>query len=302
MRTSCRLIIFEGPDGAGKTWQAKKMAEGLNARYVHMGPFRSVGQGLPRFFVDAIMPAVLGHQSVILDRCWLSEKPYGTVFRSGQNRVDSLACRQLERLAMRCETSVVLALPPRATSLENFSMRKEQEYLDLPEQLSAVYSLYESSFNTDLPLATYDYTSRRFPGLNSTIPHPVDWPTAGNLSATVLLVGESFADHRDCDPLYQWPFGSLSGQGCSRWLTEQLHLGGISERDLCWINADAIHSDQLHFLDSFDHVFALGSKASDRLDTLKTKHMHVQHPQAWKRFHSSELYPLIAHLQEALKC
>lgn len=296
---SGRLIIFEGPDGAGKSTAARRVATELGADYVHLGPFPNVGGNLARLYVEAIMPAVLGHQDVVLDRCWLSEIPYGAVFRHGANRIGEISQRLLERLALRCRTSLVLMLPPKEAVLANFTRRKAEEYLELPEQLSKVYDWYAGDLQSAIACQTFDYTSQKFPGLLETKPHPLHWRTAGNFSASTLMVGENFAGHTNEDPLYQWPFGALSGGGCSRWLARQLQNGGISERSLCWINADELHSGtHVDWANTFPRVVALGAVADKKLDLLKIEHAHFHHPQAWKRFHSSEAYPLVSFLQE----
>ena len=301
-----RLIIFEGPDGAGKSSAAVKVAKDLGADYVHLGPFPQVSKGLGRLYVEAIMPAVLGHRHLVMDRCWLSEEPYGAVFRNGNNRIGTVTQRLLERLALRCQTSLVVALPPKEEVLKNFSRRKSQEYLELPEQLSQVYDWYAAGPISARPTQIYDYTNIRYDDINldlSSWAHPADFASAGNWSAQVLLVGEDFAKHTTEDPLYQWPFGSLSGGGCSRWLARQLQEGGISESQLCWINQDQLSERYLDWLSTFRYVVALGTVANNRLKQLKMSHdhHHYHHPQAWKRFKATEPYPLIDFLKETCR-
>src|ERR1700743_601382 len=103
---SAPLIIFEGPDGSGKTSAAKALAKKMNARYVHHGPYSRMGSGLPRIYLESMLPAIYGHQPVVLDRSWLSEIPYGIAFRDGMDRV-GIRRRILERVALRCQTIVV---------------------------------------------------------------------------------------------------------------------------------------------------------------------------------------------------
>src|SRR4051812_18522188 len=119
---SKRLVILEGPDGAGKT----TLAEQLGRRgwlVVHLGPFLQVDDDLARLYVEAMMPAILGHADVVLDRCWLSEIPYGLVMRDGDDRL-GWQRRLLERLALRCRATVIRCLPPREIAKSWWTARR----------------------------------------------------------------------------------------------------------------------------------------------------------------------------------
>src|SRR5882757_4772670 len=108
MKTCGSLTIFEGPDGSGKTTAAKAFAAEMGARYVHLPQFKRVTTGLPRMYLEAMLPALLGYQDVVMDRCWLSEVPYGRVFRDGADRVGEISRHMLERVALRAGALVVL--------------------------------------------------------------------------------------------------------------------------------------------------------------------------------------------------
>jgi hypothetical protein len=308
MKTSKSLIIFEGPDGAGKSTLAKSLAREIGALYTHLGPFPRVGSGLARLYVEAMLPAVLGYSDVVLDRCWLSEIPYGRAFREGQDRIGDRH-RLLERLAWRCRSMVVFCTPSWGVVRGNFEARREHELLERVNQLQYVYAHYATTMSqlTSLPAVRLD--PFRYPqgaGLNdlydclthiTSRPHPLGMATVGNFMGSILLVGESYGPVQDNEPLYQWPFGSLANSGCSLWLARQLEKAGVGEDSLLWVNADQ--------LDSFTanrqnlHVVALGGAAAKKLRELGRSSFHqVVHPQAWKRFHSAKDYPLIPLLKE----
>lgn len=295
--TRCRnLTIFEGCDGGGKSTAAKAYAEMTGARYVHFSAMPRVAQGLPRMYVEAMMPALLGHQDVVFDRCWLSEAPYGSVFREGGDRIGVAGNRMLERLAMRCGAVVVMCNPGWEATRASYLKRRHMEMLDSTAQLEAVFNIYVEQVQTDLPRIDFNYqldNIQQFAlGISSARfeKHGIDVHTAGNWNGRVALVGESFAEHKDYDPFYQWPFASFSNSGCSQWLTRQLDGVGIGESELFWMNADML--DIINILGN-EIVVALGSAASERLESLGIAHRRMPHPQYWKRFETSKRYPLL---------
>lgn len=293
------ITIFEGPDGSGKTTAALTYADAIGARYVHLGPFKRVSTGLARLYVEAMLPALLGYQDVVMDRCWLSEAPYGEVFRNGQDRIEEPGRRMLERIAMRCSAIVVLCLPGYLTVQGNFLARPGKEMLKDDTQLLEVYQLYNIHLKTELPELVYDYTTVGDLGFEidelRTPLHSVDTASAGNLNAPTVLVGESFADYKNQDPLLQFPFVSFDRSSCSWWLTEQLAERGIGEMELFWLNADQ-DLEIIHDLDS-PRVFALGQKAGEALYRLKINATTINHPQHHRRFKSAFTYPLFNHLK-----
>ena len=316
MRSS-RLFIMEGPDGGGKSTLVETLRKTYpRAHYVHFGPLLKVKQ-LFRCYVEAMMPAVLGHSDVVLDRCWLSEPIYGSVFRGGQLRVDPVEERMLERLAARCNAVVINCLPPWSSVSRTFESRKGEEYLDTQKQLKEVYNQYALlKGGTSLPVLPYDYVKQQ--ALTSQMPVMLDMAglilassslistkahelpgSAGFKDSKVLLVGESFAELKDGDPLYQWPFASTDRASCSWWLTRQLIDAGIPESKLCWVNADQLTPDMQTDL-VCQHVICMGDAAENAvLEHGPKRQIHrVNHPQSWKRFHSSKPYPLIKLLKE----
>lgn len=296
--TARRLTIFEGPDGSGKTTAAKTAALNANASYVHLGPLLRVHKHLAGFYVDAMLPALLGYQEVVMDRSWLSERPYGLAFRGGKDRLGLAQTRMLERLALRCGGSLIVCAPPLATCIANVGARGEK----VPVELAQVHNHYvmRTPGECCLPSEVIDYTRKQsFSRTEATdpIPHPTRG-TAGNWDAAIVLVGEAFGEPKEGDRLYQWPFVSFSPLGCSVWLTEQLEFAGVGEDELLWVNADQLLDSQL--LDHLKHktVIALGKKAARALASQDVTHFEVPHPQSWKRFHSGDEYPLHGVLKE----
>ncbi len=271
MKTSKRLIIVEGPPNSGKTQLANALWEVWpSTHYVHLGPLPRVGAGLARFYVDAMMPAVLGYADVVMDRAWLSER----LFRHGVDRLGA-RLRILERLAWRCQTLVVRCLGP----FDQLGYGSDFAWGSLPRM--AVDPI-DGDDKHNVARILHALTN------DASIPHSLSQPTAGNLNGKVLLVGEGYGAKTDADPLYSWPFGSLSG--CSLWLAEQLEEGGISERDLYWVNADGLTANVARLEMT---IVALGAVAAERLVALgRMPDAVAEHPQAWMHFHHNEEYPL----------
>ena len=299
-----RIIIFEGADGSGKSTLAKKVATSIGAKYVHFGPLPQVKKGLARMYVEAALPALLGYQDVVFDRSWLSETPYGNAFRGGSDRLGFEARRMLERIFMRCQTSLVLCDPGFTAVAKTFLSRKGEEYLESLDQLGQVHKAYEH-IQTSLPMNRHDYTRSEFPSdvnlLVATTAHKLS-ESAGNATARTLVVGENYAPLTDTDSFYQKPFCAFSGAGCSRWLTNQLEIAGIGEERLVWLNADnLIKMTRNKYDDVFRRVtkiIALGAIAASACRELQLPNVvEVEHPQSWKRFKYNEPYPI----QEALK-
>lgn len=149
-----RLYIFEGPDGCGKTTAATRLADVLEAEYVHSGPLPDLDK-IGDVYARAMLPAYLGYQDVVMDRCWMSEMPYGNAFRGGKNRLSAEEIRSLVTMAKKCQAVVIKCLVPWNTCQKVFSSRPEM--LKNTRQLNSVYEDY-TRLSPDLPTKTYDWT------------------------------------------------------------------------------------------------------------------------------------------------
>lgn len=299
MATTRKVTIFEGPDGGGKTTAAKLYAEKTGAVYIHHSSYPALSaRGLGRIYVESLLPALLGYQDAVLDRSWWSEPVYAHALRGGLTRLDGPSLRMLDRLALRCAVKLVLCLPPLEAVTSNYLSRRQSELPRNIDELEHVYEQY-ACLDPSLPVSHYNYELEKNLNFDEveesrTKSHLLAVRSAGNLSASYVLVGEEFAHVRDGDALYQWPFASFSRQGCSWWLTKQL-TNHVEEAALLWVNVDQDFS-QLNLEPKI--VFALGTVAHKKLRELKIKHIMVPHPQSWKRFHHKDQYPLIAKLGE----
>lgn len=293
------LTIFEGPDGAGKTTLINELARRwLRGVRTHHGDYPDVAD-VASMYVPDLITATL--RDVLMDRCWISERPYADAFRGGITRISPGAQRMLERLAWSARTVVVICLPPFDRCRNAFLARKGEEYLDTVDQLKEVYDGYQL-LSTHLPTVRYDFTTSSPDELEDQLmqlrPRFNQGPGIGHFEPGVtLLVGE-----RPHPPATRnYPFVSFDA-GCSGWLADQLEKTGVPERDLYWVNAFDHHDREttsafLHHLQPH-RIVALGRVAGRWCEATGRPHAAVPHPQHWKRFHHHDEYPLIPLLKE----
>jgi thymidylate kinase len=315
---TCKPItVFEGPDGGGKSTAAKAFATATGARYVHCGPFPGV-RSIGRLYLEAMAPALLGHQPVVLDRCWVSEAVYGLVHRDGEDRLGVAGRRMLERVAMRCGANVFLYLPPLDTCIGNYRRRKGEEYLDSETKLAKVWHQYKDRAAgdgihrlTDLWTTVVDYTQLETAAtaINPSSVrvgsfHEAAWSSAGNRDAKVLLVGEGFGPVKEADALAQYPFVSFSSTGCARWITQHLEDCKIPEQDLLWVNV--LEPGAGDVLAAHPHLprVVLGDRAYQELCVVDVGGdatvLRAEHPQHAKHFGFRKTYTLIRTLKELI--
>lgn len=305
MTVTKKLTIFEGLNGSGKSVAAKRYAQETGALYVHFHAFPDLKKGLAKMYAEGMLPALMGYQDVVFDRSWISERPYAMTQRDGQDRLDNADRRMLERLALRCGGVVIRCRPAFETIIKNLENHHHEELRRNHTIVRQLYNYYDLEL-IGLPMNEYDFQVDSWQNLTDWIDyfrplcHPLDVQSAGNWRAPYVLVGEKFADHKDYDLFYQWPFASFSNIGCSRWLTQQLEKINVRECDLFWLNADQNLAVLAGDSPAYRLVVALGSEASQALTLVNIQHSTVPHPQYWKRFIDAHSYtPLLGLLDDA---
>jgi hypothetical protein len=132
----------------------------------------------------------------------------------------------------------------------------------------------------------------------------LDLSKRGVMVPSILLVGDRPANDAPNDPEYHYtPFSALHHS--SLWVNLQLHNAGIPEEWLTWINSADNWGNPMRY-DVLQHpwqqIILLGGNAKKWIDRAQPEVL-VQagtlHPQAWKRFHSKDRYPLLDLIQEA---
>lgn len=295
------LLIFEGPDGAGKSTLIQQLQErlGNTPRVFHSTPPRRGADKALEFLVP-----LMSRQEAWLDRSWYSELIYGSVMR-GRSLIDVPRRRVLERLYLSAGAVQIWCLPSYHVCAQAWRARQATEHVQDETQFKRIYDLYvEHGREPRLPTIRYDYRTCSVEAMVErllNLPSLMGGPGVGAWSPgrSILLVGEQPNLHRQ---RYLGPFCSWSKTGCSAWLAQQLEAVGVHEQSLYWVNAIDEHDEPLDpgFLKHLRprSVIALGKVAARWCEYeagLPFFHA-VPHPQHWKRFHAKKPYPLIKEL------
>jgi len=293
-----RVIIVEGSDGSGKTTLAGSLSVRLGYGYVHMSTPDDPKRPFD-YWWRRIYPELRKYPGLVLDRLHWSEKLYGELFRggSGLSEHDRWV---LEGWLLGRGACVIRCQPP----LENVlaSVSKDPNQLHHSQEMTrAVYAEYTKSWDTVLPVVTFDYTVDgpstrlnphlflpRIPSLS------LVYPGIGYAQPRAVLVGDR---HNLCnlkkmichDPLV---FRSTSGD----FLRRALQSVGLTLYDYYIINGwtdSEVYltpepTDVKPLLGST--FIALGKQGEA---ALTAGHLpsagNVGHPQWWRRFHHAEL-------------
>lgn len=308
------LTIFEGPDGGGKTTAAKAYAEKTGAIYVHFYEMAKVSaKGLPRMYVEAMLPALIGDSDVVFDRSWLSEEPYRKAFRPGlPSRCDAAMSRMLERLAMQCQVVLVMCRPPLEVCRKTFLERLSEEMLETTEQLDAVYDNYTSAMLSSslIPVTyLYNYTDEsefyehNVNGIRYNAYGPVPGPrfVSGNPRAQVCIV-DVRQPHTNHETWFRFPGISTDRTHPYHWLTEYLAGEYIDEQQLCWVFADGFDVDKFERQYGDKHFIALGAEPAALLAKAGHHATVVPHPRNQRNVDNARsTYTLAAAIRKALR-
>lgn len=122
--------------------------------------------------------------------------------------------------------------------------------------------------------------------------------------ARICIVGDRPGPSAPGDKDYHHtPF--YSTKHCSGWLNSLLLLEGITDDRLLWINSTLYTGEKFDsaLLDGWDiRAFVLLGGAAEKWARGRGLHplLKVDHPQYWKRFKSSQRYPLLDVLHTGL--
>jgi nicotinamide riboside kinase len=124
------LIIIDGPDATGKTTLANAIIKKTpGSQYVHLTYSDSLDMYAYQF--NILDQAVKDSKTrlVILDRLWISENIYGTVFRGGSDK--NFHEHVMDILAQKANALYIIALPKTVTS----GVKRHKESMDKREEM-----------------------------------------------------------------------------------------------------------------------------------------------------------------------
>ena len=139
-----KICIIEGPDGAGKTTLAKRIAEKSGLPYVHMGPPDPADPDLILAYRDRLV------EGGVIDRLALSERIYGPLLR-GEDRIGDRGWDEIQNHMVAAGAVQVLCLPPPDACLKAWRSERAQLF----RSDAAFWETY----------ARYSWWSRRIPGM-----------------------------------------------------------------------------------------------------------------------------------------
>lgn len=128
-------IIIEGPDGAGKTTLANKLAKRLGMNILKMTA--NGGQS----FIEYIQK--LACDGVVIDRCWVSEQIYADIFGREQRLPDEEA-EALTRACFETGIPIVVVLPQLVEVVKRLTKRGDEFGDVVVPHIEEIYHRYEA--------------------------------------------------------------------------------------------------------------------------------------------------------------
>jgi hypothetical protein len=276
------IVIFEGPDGSGKSALAERFKEtGFHAH--HEGPPQR--QDLLQYYAELVLNAHDMRQKTVFDRLHLGETIYGPLMRGRDLIGGAMGVTIFNRLLSAVGADVIICLPRYETCLSHWSSRSE--YVISEEIFKRVYRGYENlrenyfcyDWETMSIASVYSHLAR----FRRTAPEGV----IGSVNPTFLFVGER-ANH----PTLDLPFFGITNS--SSFLNQCLWDAGYQEWEMAFVNAYTIAGVRRPLGPIAAElrprkIISLGKAADDVVKwSGLSGQAHVHHPQYWKRFRSND--------------
>lgn len=128
-------IIIEGPDGAGKTTLANKLAKRLDMNILKMTA--NGGQSSIEYLQK------LACDGVVIDRCWVSEQIYADIFGREQ-RLPDVEAEALTRVCFDAGVPIVVVLPPLVEVVKRLTERGDEFGDVVVPHIEEIYHRYEA--------------------------------------------------------------------------------------------------------------------------------------------------------------
>lgn len=291
-----QVLILEGPDGAGKTTLARKVAAEIGGVVWHEGP-PPPGRDQLHHYASEILRAIRARRPVIFDRCHLGEYVYGPVAR-GEDTLTSWGVRLIKRLLRANGVHCVICLPAYETCINNWRRREGEEYLKNEQRFHEVYYRYKGLTAYYPPIDPFG--NGTWQGHLARPAYPLlPEGTIGNGSGRVLVVGEQ--SNTDLD----LPFFSLTHS--SGYLNRALEQAGFDESDLVLTNSIKKNGKArslkqvMQSMPNFKIAIALGRWAEKACRLYDVPCVQIHHPSCHRRFHYKKQDAYVERLKE-IRC
>lgn len=274
------LIILDGPDGSGKTTLGKRLCEKYGGKYLHL-TYRWKNN------MFAYHTAALNHaialsskQLVVIDRLWMSEIIYASVYRNGSawphmGRMMDRVVRKHAGMYILCFSETLKQHNKRFMELK---AARQEMYNDTSDVWALYHSLYHGGLDgldlgadyfTDLARGpgmrdrgdvwrySIEVEGKDIDGFTERIAHchalrrreqtPLGLdPSFQNFlgyapEARYIIVGDQLSNKRYRRT--KWPFYAY--HHCSRYFAEKFSELGLDEQDFCWTNANEEYGPQV---------------------------------------------------------
>lgn len=301
-----KIIIIEGPDGAGKTTLAQYYAR-QGFEYRHEGP-SPPGITALDYYASKLLEYKRSGRDFVLDRFHLGAFVYGRVLR-GKEEIDTNELEIFQRLLSAFNVDVILAIAPFKDCYATWKARRNAELIGSKSKFKEVFQLWRSvqkDYKKRWYSHLWNYKSEKTPPTVSSLPELPEG-TIGSPAASYLFIGEKSNGRLDL------PFFTMSNSsGFFYW---SLIKAGYHERELALVNAFKLNgvpynlADALGALPNVRSVIALGNKAYEEF-LYQVHHNSIfkiwlpdirklPHPQYWKRFHFNKTAQYVKLLKEA---
>lgn len=139
-------IIIEGPDGAGKSTLAKKIADTFNLKIIHSGK-----DDLNNLAYYAKL--LTDNPNAVFDRFYFSEIVYGNALRNGKLRLTQHEINQLQ-LLLEMRDVIIFYVTNTKEVLTDRMLDCGETYLPA-ERLDDIMEGYENLFNSGFELPVF---------------------------------------------------------------------------------------------------------------------------------------------------
>ena len=282
------LIVIEGPDKAGKTTLAKKIASDYGLDYAHFGP---PGDDPAREYIDFLLK--LKHVTVC-DRFFVGELIYGPLLR-GESKISFLDLVTISRLCRKMISTFCLVSTPMNVIKKRFNPKKEGVTWDqnvdawlafhdlwpsLKVSVSNVINCAEPKF---LPIIVKSFSEhlKRHLQFEADLN---DFKGIGTIDAkSIVLMGESLNLNTT---KYGLPFDNGPS---AEFLQTMIMESGIDENYVYVVNQDVATKKEIkHHRRLGSYFVAMGTMAQTKLKREGIRAHRLPHPQYWRRFKSTK--------------